>query len=150
MGGRGSGSGRGKSKTGVSYFGETERAVQLRLNVEDYDLEQTKSRVVWVPKTQLSSEGKPSEWITDKKAQEFYSTRRATSQYSATWEDANGKKFSAQKSASELARQSRFESGQKSYNALIAQAKAAGVKGVRVGMKRKTIEKKMREAGIKQ
>ena len=35
-----------------------------------------------------------------------------------------------------------------SYNELLKKAKAAGVKGVRVGMKRDTIIKKMRAAGI--
>lgn len=39
----------------------------------------------------------------------------------------------------------RFNAGVKSYNALIAEAKAMGIKGVRTGMKRKTIEQKIRE-----
>ena len=106
---------------------------------------------MWVPKSQLSDDGRPGEWITDQKAQELYSTRRAKSEYTATWKDANGKEFSAGQTAKEKsdaqARQAAFDAGKASYNALIEYAKAQGIKGVRVGMKRATIEKKIKAAG---
>lgn len=147
MGGRGGSSGNVVSRP--SYFGESEKAVQLRLTVEDYDLEQTRSRTVWVPKSQLADDGRPSNWITQQKAQEFYSNSRSANSYSAIWEDANGKKFSASATRAETARmqarQERFNAGVQSYNQLLQQAKEMGIKGVRVGMKRKTLEQKIRE-----
>lgn len=42
----------------------------------------------------------------------------------------------------------RFEDGCKAYDQLIAFAKANGVKGIRSGMRKSTIEQKMREAGV--
>lgn len=147
MGGRGGSSGNTVSRP--SYFGESEKAVQLRLTVEDYDLDQTRSRTVWVPKSQLADDGRPSNWITQQKAQEFYNHSRSASSYAATWEDAKGKRFSASatrtEKAREQARKERFNAGAQSYNQLVQQAKAMGIKGIRVGMKRKTIEKKIRE-----
>ena len=135
-----------------SYFGETEKAVKLRLTVEDHDLESSRSREVWVPKSQLSDDGRPGEWITNQKAQEFYSARRASTQFEATWTDANGRTFSAGKTAKEQQasqkRQAAFEAGKASYNQLLAFAKSKGVK-VRTGMKRSTILKKLEEAGVK-
>ena len=50
--------------------------------------------------------------------------------------------------AEQDAEQKRFEDGCKAYDQLIAFAKDNGVKGVRSGMRRSTIEQKMREAGI--
>ena len=41
-----------------------------------------------------------------------------------------------------------FEEGCKAYDQLIAFAKANGVKGIRSGMRKATIEQKMREAGV--
>lgn len=151
MGGRGSSSGIGSRSGGgkPKYFGETEKAVSLKISVTDYDLETTRTRTVWVPKSQLASDGRPSEWITEQKAQELYSSRRSSSQYEAKWSDADGKTFSASKSAREIESASRrakaFEAGKQSYNALIAEAKALGIKGIRVGMKRSTIEEKIRK-----
>ena len=150
MGGRGGSSGISAQRTQKpAYFGETEKAVSLKITVEDYDLESTKTRTVWVPKSQLAEDGRPSEWITEQKAQEFYSSRRSSSQYSATWEDAKGNTFSASKSAREIESANRrtkaFEAGKQSYNALIAEARSLGIKGVRVGMKRSTIEEKIRK-----
>ena len=46
------------------------------------------------------------------------------------------------------AEQQRFEDGCKAYEKLIAFAKENGVKGVRSGMRKSTIEQKIREAGI--
>lgn len=149
MGGRG-GSGRSAARSSKpKYFGESDRAVQLRLTVEDYDLEQTRSRTVWVPKSQLADDGRPSNWITQQKAQEFYSGNRAAGSFSATWEDASGKKFGSSATRAEAARakqrQDRFNAGVQSYNQLVQQAKQMGIKGIRVGMKRKTIEQEIRD-----
>lgn len=155
--GRGSSGIKGPGEKNVrqsrpSYFGETEKAVKLRISVEDYDLERTFSREVWVPKSQLSSDGRPGQWITDQKAQQFYQKGRTKSQYEATWTDANGKSFSAGKTEKEQntadRRTAAFNAGKSSYNELLALAKRRGVK-VRVGMKRSTILRKMEEAGIK-
>lgn len=153
MGGRGS-SGKWSGGGGAAkpaYFGETEKAVRLKMTVDDYDLETSKSRMFWVPKSQLADDGRPGQWITSQKAQEFYSRQRPSSQFSATWQDANGKTFSASSTAKEIAqsaqRAARFQTGVKSYNDLIAKAKSMGIKGVRSGMKRSTIEKKIRENG---
>lgn len=150
MGKRGSGSsargGGGSYKP--EYFKETEKAVQLKLVVEDVDLEMTRERMVWVPKSQLSDDGRPTNWITEQKVNEMYGGNRSRSQYVAIWNDAKENGFEPGMSAIDKARAARFEAGKSNYNALIAKAKAAGVKGVRVGMRTSTIEQKMREAGV--
>ena len=46
------------------------------------------------------------------------------------------------------AAEKRFKDGCKAYDELLAFAKAHGVKGVRSGMRKATIEQKMREAGV--
>lgn len=148
--GRGS-SGKATPSQKPAYISESPKAVKLRISVEDHILERTLSREVWVPKSQLSDDGRPGEWITDQKAQELYSTRRAKSEYTATWKDANGKEFSSGQTAKEKnnaqAKQAAFDAGKASYNALVAYAKAQGIKGVYVGLKRSTIEKKIKAAG---
>lgn len=144
MGGRG-----GTGRQTVSYYSQTEKAVKLKIIVDDFDTEQTKSRIVWVPKSQLTNDGKPSLWITEQKAQEFYSSRRATGNYEVKWEDAKGRSFNAAPTRNELEkaqhRQERFNAGAKAYNDLVAEAKALGIKGIRAGMRRKTIEDKIRK-----
>lgn len=151
MGGRGGSSGLsgGSSKSSKpSYFKETEKAVQLKIRVEDYTLDKELSRIVWVPKSQLAEDGRPSNWITEQKAGEFYNSDYY-SNYSATWEDSKGNKFgsSMTKREREYAENQikRFESGRKSYEELVAKAKSMGIKGVRVGMRRTTIQKKIDE-----
>ena len=143
MGGRGASSGIKRPQ----YFGETEKAVKLKLVVDDYDLETKKERIVFVPRSQLSAEGIPGEWITEQKAQEFYNSPQSKSQYSTTWIDAKGRQYAAGQTAKEKAaaaqRQKAMASGTQSYNALIAEAKALGIKGVRKGLKRKTIQAKI-------
>lgn len=116
--------------------------------VEDYDLETIGSRMVWVPKSQLSNEGHPSYWITEEKARSFYSFERRHTQYEATWYDATGRKIEPQATAKEAEiadrRIAKAVAAKKAYNDLLDRAKAMGVKGVRKGMKRKTIEEKIR------
>lgn len=153
MGGRGGSSGAkavGASKP--QYFKESEKAVQLKLSVEDVDLDQKRTRTVWVPKSQLADDGRPSEWITEQKSQEFYPVKRPLSQYQTTWEDANGLKFGASKTQKEKeAAERKSQQRQKSidrYDNLVSVAKAAGVKGVRSGMKAATIIQKINKSGI--
>lgn len=130
------------------YFGETEKAVSLKLMVTDVDLEQTRTRTVWVPKSQLAEDGKPSMWITGQKAQEFYSYGRSSGNIEAMWEDAAGNRFSASFTEREIAnaknRAARISAGVSSYNSLIEHAKELGIKGIRKGMKRSTIEEKIK------
>lgn len=130
----------------MEYIAETEKAVKLRLFVEDYDLEYYKARDVWVPKSQLTTDGIPSLWITRQKALEFYGFDRAASQYEATWIDASGHQFEAAMSEREIKiqeeRQARFEAGVKSYEALIEQARSLGVKGVRTGCAGKRLRRR--------
>ena len=132
------------------YLGETEKAVKLKMTVEDHDLESSRSRDVWIPKTQLSDDGIPGQWITDQKTQEFYTSRRAAGSYDVYYSDADGKKISPSMTAKEKEyaqqRAERFKQGQDDYNALLQQAKDMGIKGVRVGMKRKTLMQKIQDA----
>lgn len=152
FGGRGDKSGITRKQSAASkpaYFKETEKAVQLKLTVEDYTTEQVISKLVYVPKSQLSEDGKPGEWITRQKVGEFYNGRYVPD-HSATWSDANGKDFSSSMTKKEVEnakkRGAAFKSGQNSYNELVAEAKRLGVKGARVGMKRTTLQKKIAEA----
>lgn len=148
MGGRGSSSGMsgssGKNNTPgkPKYFKETEKAVQLQANFQHKDTGTEYSKLVYVPKSQLTEDGRPSQWIENQKGNEERS-------YVMSWQDANGKKFSAGQTQKEkeyaAKRQENFATGQKSYNALLEEAKSLGIKGVRKGMKRKTIEEKIRK-----
>lgn len=65
------------------------------------------------------------------------------------WEDAKGNTFKASLTSKEVIalqrRQERFNAGAQSYNSLVAKAKELGIKGARVGMKRATLEQKIRE-----
>lgn len=151
MGGRGASSGLSKNgkpygseystlnQSKPSYFKETEKAVQLKLSVYDYDLEQRISRKVWVPKSQLSEDGKPSHWITQEKAREFYNISRNSSQFSATWEDSKGNTFG------HSVKKSKGDNSKKSYTDLVKEAKELGIKGIRVGLRRKTLEEKIKK-----
>ena len=84
-----------------------------------------KKSLIWVPKSQATASGgeitSMSEWFAHR---EGFSTNEATER-----------------------RDRAFEDGKARYAALIQEAKAAGVKGVRVGMKAATIKQKLRDAG---
>ena len=140
-GGKGTKGDSGKQSK-PSYFRETEKAVQLQANFQRKDTGDEYSKLVYVPKSQLTEDGRPSQWIENQKGNDEHS-------YVMSWQDANGKKFSAGQTQKEkeyaTKRQEKFAAGQKSYNELIQQAKNMGIKGVRVGMKRKTIEEKIRK-----
>lgn len=136
----------------MEYIRETERAVCLKLVVEDYDTEQTRVAQVWVPKSQLSENGVPGVWITEQKVSEFYASPRTSSQYVAHWESASGKLYDPELTEREAKtaerRLARIAEGINSYNDLLSKAKAAGIKGIRKGMRRETIVQKMKAAGI--
>lgn len=147
MGGRGSRSGA-KIPT-PKYFAETAKAVRLKIGIDYYDIEKNVEYDVWVPKSQLSKEGVPGQWISDQKAMDVENDRMGGAMFSY-WKDANGKIYRAGMTEKEKKlqkqREKRFEAGKKSYNQLIEQAKSMGIKGVRVGMRRSTIERKIKEA----
>lgn len=144
MGGRGSSSGVPKPK----YFAETEKAVKLKIGIDYYTLEKEKDYFVWVPKSQLSKDGRPGQWITNEKAESVTESGWGGGSFSY-WEDASRNVFQPGRTRKEeqafQARKRRFEAGKKSYEQLVQNAKSMGVKGVRIGMKRKTIERKIAE-----
>ena len=149
MGGRGASFKKEGGKP--SYFAETEKAVKLQLQLDYVDLETSKTYDVWIPKSQLDATGRPGEWITKEKVKEFKHPNWGSVAFNPVWRDAKGNSFGAGKTAKEKAyakeNAKKFEAGKKSYNDLIAKAKAHGVK-VRVGMKRSTIEAKLKAAGV--
>jgi hypothetical protein len=122
----------------MEYIRETDRAVCLKLVVEDYDTEQTRAAQVWVPKSQLSTFGVPGMWITEQKVADLYGNPRSASQYEARWESADGSLHAPELTEREAQaaekRATRIAQGVSSYNDLMAKAKAAGVKGIRKGM----------------
>lgn len=147
MGGRGSRSGATVSPP--RYFSESEKAVKLKIGIDYYNIEKNIEYDVWVPKSQLSKEGIPGQWITSQKETVVKDSRMGGGMFSY-WKDASGKTFQYGQTSKEKKfqkqREKRFEAGKKSYNQLVEQAKSMGIKGVRVGMKRSTIERKIKEA----
>ena len=88
----------------------------------------------------------PSEWISKVKAQDVAEFMYGGCVF-VCWNDADGVSYRAEKTAKELeqeaAQEARFEAGCKAYEELLARAKALGIKGVRVGMRKATIEAKI-------
>lgn len=158
MGGRGGSSkggiGRGGSgeSSRPSYISETDKAVKLSLSVEDYDLGTTKTRDVWIPKSQLDEQGRPSQWITQQKAQEFYQSGRNASQFGTTFKDAGGRevKTGATKSERERATKEiqRYQSNMSKRDGLFEQAKSLGIK-TSSRMKSDTLREKIEKKGEK-
>ena len=144
MGGRGSSSGISKPK----YFAETAKAVRLKIGIDYYDIEKEREYFVWVPKSQLSKDGRPGQWISEMKADDVIERGHGGATFSY-WQDASKNIFPPGRTMKEekffQERKRRFEAGKKSYEQLIQNAKSIGVKGVRIGMKRKTIERKIAE-----
>lgn len=132
----------------MKYIAETEKAVKLTIVMRSCKIDKSREYQVWVPKSQLAEDGVPGEWITSVKAEEVSDMMFAT--VFSAWHDADGNSFQPSKTAKELeranAREQKFEAGKKAYEELIAKAKAAGVKGIRVGMRRATIEAKLAAA----
>lgn len=138
--------------TPPAYLRETEKAVKLTVGVDYYDREKIKEYSVWVPKSQLAADGRPGEWISHEKAREAAIHGEMWEGKSfAYWKDANGNFFQPSKTAKEIEReqkrQNAFNAGKQSYQELVQRAKDMGIKGVRVGMRRKTIEEKIKKAG---
>ena len=124
----------------MKAFAETEKAVKLRIVIDYYNVEKFGTHEVWVPKSQLRN-GEPTEWITSVKTDEVV---RRGGEFSH-WEDADGVVIPV---AGAAERQAKFDAACRAYDALIERAKAAGIKGVRKGLKRATIEAKLTAAGI--
>lgn len=121
----------------------------MKIGIDYYDLEKEREYLVWVPKSQLSKEGIPGQWISEVKAEDVIESKWGGAAFSY-WEDANGETYRAGMTKKEKKfkkqRERRFEAGKKSYNELINKAKSMGIKGIRVGLRRSTIEKKIKEA----
>jgi len=96
---------------------ETEKAFQVRL----YSLESAYTHICWVPKS-----------CTVATEEEFAAEITGAEQRQAEFE---------------ARRQERYEEACKAYAELIAYAQKMGVKGVREGLRRETIERKIQNAG---
>lgn len=133
-----------------AYLGETDKAVKLKMTVYDIDLEESHDRNVWVPKSQLSEDGVPGQWITNQKAQEFYQSPRSSNSYEAYYTDSNGKKYNASYTAKEkqyaAERENKAKQSKESYAQLVQRAKDLGIKGAKVGWKAQTLRQKIAEA----
>lgn len=128
----------------MKYIAETEKAVRLSILIDFVHLEVVKSFEVWVPKSQLAENGVPGQWIT---AQKFNELSTQGGALFVAWMDADGVRYDAgytdRENESESRRSAAFESGKKSYEELIEKARSLGIKGVRSGMRRATIEEKI-------
>lgn len=136
----------------IEYIAETEKAVKLYIAGDCYALDKYLPRKeVWVPKSQLSPNGIPGIWITGAKAEDAYGDRIARNS-EIWWMDAKGEEFEAEGTEKEHAEaKARREAASQGldYNlALVDFAKANGVKGIRKGLKTKTLESKIRAAGL--
>lgn len=79
---------------------------------------------------------------------EWYSVDGEYDGYQNVWVPKKCTMTEEEFEAEEKAEHERFEAGCSRYEKMIEFAKANGVKGVRVGLRRETIEKKIREAGL--
>lgn len=136
----------------ITYIAETEKAVKLYITGDCYALDKYLPRKeVWVPKSQLSSNGIPGMWITDVKASETFGDRIAANS-EIWWEGAEGGEFGAEPTDKEIAnarrRQAAMQAGLEALNELVEYGKAHGVKGLRKGLKKATVLRKFAEAGV--
>jgi len=125
----------------MKAFKETEKAIQLEMVFDFFNIERTFKRKVWIPKSQLKN-GLPTGWIFNKKKEEEelnFSTNFGGC--IAYLYDADGKEV-------ETTDDERMRKGRENYERLVKLAKENGVKGVRVGLKRTTIEEKLNAAGV--
>lgn len=137
------------------YIKETEKAVCMGLVVNYYShtMEDYVERKfeVWVPKSQLSKEGIPGNWITSQKVIDCVSQQIRQGSYEAFWETISGERFEPQPTASELQKESEYEKkkakGLEKHNQLVLAARSAGLK-VTAKMKTSTIYKKFQEANV--
>ena len=162
-----SGGVRGNNIT-VSYMKETEKAVMLQMVIEveiapkgGFVSSLVRDRIwfenVWIPKSQLSDTGRPSEWITKQKKDDIITKNLPENaqilRLNSFFRDANQKRISSEltkkekqwKKEREKESAKRLEAGKKRYNSLVAKARASGVKGRLTGLKSETIIKKMKK-----
>lgn len=90
---------------------------------------------IWIPKSQVTTENghivSMPRWLAEKNS-------RVVSTHEGN----------ARQAQREEKREAAFNAGTERYNTLLSQAKAGGVKGVRVGMRTSTIKEKMRAHGM--
>ena len=124
---------------------ETEKAVQVKAVIDLYDVEKSITRLVWLPKSQIR-DGRPTAWILARKREDLaIEAPLNAGGYMIDFFDADGELIEAAEDARAAAR---FEAGKKNYERLIALAKENGVGGIRVGLRRATIEGKLAAAGV--
>lgn len=79
---------------------------------------------------------------------EWYSADGEYEGYSKTWCPKSCTMTAEEYEAEQEAEAKRFNDGCDRYNKMIEFAKANGIKGIRVGLRRATIEKKIADAGL--
>ena len=162
MGGRAGGGARGgggaAGKPKYTYLAESDKAVKVKLSmyaeyapqggfVSSMVRDKTINTEVWIPKSQMVK-GEPTTWIMNAKATEiaerFTPMNGRVLSKSATFMDANNKVFKGSESAMSrkirLEKQKKFNAGVKKHDALVAQAKAMGIKGIHSHMKSSTLQ----------
>jgi len=124
---------------------ETEKAVQVKAIIDLYDVEKSITRTVWLPKSQIRN-GRPTEWIIERKREDLaLEAPLHAGGFNIWFYDADGNEI---ETVEEARKAERFEAGCKNYDRLIQLAKDNGIKGVRVGLRRATIEQKLTAAGV--
>lgn len=135
---------------GVQILSETEKAIQTFAVILVHSTEKEIWRKVWIPKTQLSEDGVPGQWISRQKHQDLV-PKNVYWGSDIYWQTEDGlvdPGYTPKEEAEEQARQEAMDRGLE-YNAeLLKFAKANGVKGVRARMKTSTLLKKIAKAGL--
>ena len=163
MGGRAGGGARaaGGGGRGYTYLAESDKAVKVNMNIdvtysgtgrngEWQDVQKQISTQTWIPKSQLQG-GKPSEWIAQQKVTEAMAANNPNGRFggmrphASSWSftDAKGKKIPVAMSKQTKAR----IKGAQNHDALVAQAKSMGIKGVHGKLKSSTLRKMIANAG---
>lgn len=109
--------------------------------------------LVWIPKSQLIN-GNPSNWILGKKKEALRDEQGMKVPYlvrmNVTFVDADNKEVKGEMSEYDKQREARkeeaFKKGCERHDALVEEAKALGIKGVRKNMRTETLEKMIAEA----
>ena len=78
----------------MTYFKETEKAVQVKMVIDYYLVERTVERMVWIPKSQMNN-GKISAWIGDTKLADY-----ARGEAFADFFDAEGNQLEVERKSS--------------------------------------------------
>ena len=160
MGARSGGGARGGggSRQKYEYIAESDKAVKIKMNlyaeyapnggfVSSMVKDKSISTEVWIPKSQMVK-GQPSTWIMGVKAQEvaekYTPMNGRVLRKSATFMDKNNKVFTGAESKMSrkirLDKERKFKAGVKKHDALVAQAKSMGIKGVHSHMKTSTLQ----------